>query len=190
MCVWDYIYVCVCETTFMYVCVRLHSCMWDYIYVCVFETTFMCVCLRLHSRMFVWTMCTNNLSNYEITKIKVVDLHELFNFGIHYFFNWNDLGVQILVRTCYFFKFQIWKVHILSNDKMTKIKVVDLDELNNFCIHHFYIWNHLGFENLVWTCQILNFKMCKTLLHPSLIKLKWWSMILEIFRKENHHIWS
>ena len=28
----------------------------------------------------------------------------------------------------------------LSNEEMTKIKVVDLDELNNFCIHHFYIF--------------------------------------------------
>ena len=98
----------------MYVCVRLHSCMcvWDYIHVC--KTTFMyvclklhlCVCLRLHSHMFVWTMCTKNLSNYEITKIKVVDLHELFNFGIHYFFNWNDLGVSNFGSNLSFFKFQ------------------------------------------------------------------------------------
>ena len=33
-------------------------------------------------------------------------------------------------------------------------------------------------------CQILNFKMCKTLSHPSLIKLKCWRMILEIFWKK------
>ena len=120
--------VSVRKTTFMYVCVRLHLCMcvWDYIHICVWdyinvcETTFMyvclklhlCVCLRLHSRMFVWTMCTKNLSNYEITKIKVVDLHELFNFGIHYFFSWNDLGVQIMVSTCLFSNFKIWKVQI------------------------------------------------------------------------------
>jgi len=37
-----------------------------------------------------------------------------------------------LVRTCDFLKFQIWKVQILSNDKMTKIKVVDLHDLYNF----------------------------------------------------------
>ena len=119
-------------------------------YVC--ETTFMYVCVRLHSCMFVWTMCTKNLTNYEITKIKVVDLHKLFNFGIHYFFSWNDLGVQILVRTCHFFKFQIWKVQILSNDKMTKIKVVDINELNNFVIHYFLCWNHFGSQIFVWTC--------------------------------------
>ena len=99
-------------------------------------------------------MYAKNLSNEEMTKIKVVDIHELKNFGIHHFLCWNQFGSQILVRTCHFLNFQIWKVEILSNDKMTKIKVVDLDELNNFCIHHFYIWNHLGFENLVWTCQI------------------------------------
>ena len=98
------------------------------------------------------------LSNNKMTKIKVVDINELNNFGIHHFLCWNHFGSQILVRTCHFLKFQIWKVQIFSNDKMTKIKVVDLDELNNFCIHHFFIWNHLGFENLVWTCQISNFK--------------------------------
>ena len=143
----------------------------------------MCVCLRLHSRMFVWTMCTKNLSNYEITKIKVVDLHELFNFGIHYFFSWNDLGSKLWFQLVFFqiSKFERFK---FSQMTRTKTKVVDLDELNNFCINHFYIWNHLGFENFVWTCQILNFKMCKTLSHPSLIKLKCWSMILETFRKK------
>ena len=80
----------------MYVRLHLCMCVWNYIYVC----------LRLHSRMFVWTMCTKNLSNYEITKIKVVDLHELFNFGIHYFFNWNDLGVSNFGSNLSFFKFQ------------------------------------------------------------------------------------
>jgi hypothetical protein len=30
-------------------------------------------------------MCTNTLSDKEMTKIKVVDLDELYNFGIHHF---------------------------------------------------------------------------------------------------------
>jgi len=85
-------------------------------------------------------MCAKNLSNEEMTKIKVVDIHELNNFGIHHFLCWNQFGSQILVRTCRFSKFQIWKVQILSNDKMTKIKVVDINELNNFGIHHFLCW--------------------------------------------------
>jgi hypothetical protein len=100
ICVWDYIQVCVFNTTFM--------CVWDYIYVSVFETTFMYVCLRLHSRMFLWTMCNKNLSNNKMTKIKVVYLDELNNFGIHYFFSWNNLGVQIMVWTCYFSNFKFW----------------------------------------------------------------------------------
>jgi ferredoxin-fold anticodon binding domain-containing protein len=95
------------------------------------------------SRFQIWNV--QILSNDKMTKIKVVDIHELNNFGIHHFLCWNQFGSQILVRTCRFSKFKNWKVQILSNDEMTKIKVVDLDELNNFCIHHFYIWNHLGF---------------------------------------------
>jgi hypothetical protein len=108
------------------------------------------------SKFQIWKV--QILSNNKMTKIKVVDIIELNNFGIHHFLCWNHFGSQILVRTYHFLKFQIWKVQILSNDKMTKIKVVDLDELNNFCIHHFCIWNNLGFEILIWTCQISNFK--------------------------------
>ena len=33
------------------------------------------------------TMFANTLSNKEMTKIKVVDLDEFYNFGIHQFFN-------------------------------------------------------------------------------------------------------
>ena len=68
---------------------------------------------------------------------------------------------QILVRTCRFSKFQIWKVQILSNDKMTKIKVVDNNELNNFSIHHFLCWNHFGSQILVWTCHFFKISNLK-----------------------------
>jgi hypothetical protein len=74
-----------------------------------------------------------------MTKIKVIDINELNNFGIHHFLCWNHFGTQILVRTCDFLKFQIWKVQILSNDKMTKIKVVDLHDLYNFDVYQILI---------------------------------------------------
>ena len=32
---------------------------------------------------------------------------------------------------------------------MTKIKVIDLDELYNFVVDDFFSWNHLVFENVV-----------------------------------------
>ena len=35
--------------------------------------------------------------------------------------------------------------NILSNDEVTKIKVVDRDEFNNFYVHDFCSWNHLRF---------------------------------------------
>ena len=49
-------------------------------------------------------MFTIILLDKEITKIKVVDLDELYNFGIHHFFSWNNLMVENLVITCHFFK--------------------------------------------------------------------------------------
>ncbi len=41
---------------------------------------------------------------------------------------------------------------------MTKIKVIDIDELYNFVVDDFFSWNHLLFENVVWSCHIFKFK--------------------------------
>ena len=41
---------------------------------------------------------------------------------------------------------------------MIKTKVIDIDELYNFVIDDFFIWNHLVFENIVWSCHNLKFK--------------------------------
>ena len=45
-----------------------------------------------------------------------------------------------------------------SDEEMTKIKVVDLDEFYNFYAHDFFSWNHLIFQNDVWSCHFLKFK--------------------------------
>jgi hypothetical protein len=70
-----------------------------------------------------------------MTNSEVVDFNELNNFSIHHVLYWNHFGFQNLVWTCHFLNFTMEKVQILSNNKMKKIKAVDLDELNNFCIH-------------------------------------------------------
>ena len=41
---------------------------------------------------------------------------------------------------------------------MTKIKVVDIDDLYNFVVDDFFIWNRLVFQNIVWSCHNLKFK--------------------------------
>ena len=46
----------------------------------------------------------------------------------------------------------------LSDEEMTKIKVIDFDELYNFVVDDFFIWNHLVFKNVVWSCHNLKFK--------------------------------
>ena len=52
----------------------------------------------------------------------------------------------------------------LSHEEVTKIKVVDSDEFNNFYVHDFYSWNHLKFQNLVWSCHLLKFKISTILI--------------------------
>ena len=52
-------------------------------------------------------MCAKNLSNEEITKIKVVDIHELNNFGIHRFYVEINLGLKFWFELAVFQNFQI-----------------------------------------------------------------------------------
>ena len=107
----------------------------------------------------LWIIFTNTLSNEEVAKIRVVDSDEFNNFYVHDFCSWNHLRFQNHVWSCRLLKFKIWTIQILSNEKMTKIKVVDSDVFNNFYIHHLYSWNHLVDENQVWSCHFLKFKI-------------------------------
>ena len=62
----------------------------------------------------------------------------------------------------------------LSHDEVTKIKVVDSEEFNNFYVHDFYCWNHLRFQNLVWSCHLVKFKIwtVQILSNENMIKIK------------------
>ena len=42
----------------------------------------------------------------------------------------------------------------LSDEEMTKIKVIDLEKLYNFVVDNFLIWNHFVKENYVWISKI------------------------------------
>ena len=58
-----------------------------------------------------------------------------------------------------FLIFKIWMVQTESHEKFFKIKVVDLVEIYNFYVLDFFIWHHLVFENLVWTCYFFEIKI-------------------------------
>ena len=131
--------------------------------------------MKLYERYVnLWTMCTNTLSDEEMTKIKVVDLDEYYNFYFHGFFSSNHLVFQNVVWIYRFLKFKFWIVQTKSHGKMTKIKVIDLDELYNFYIHDFFSWNHILFQNVVSSCNCLNFKfwIVQTKSHDKMTKIK------------------
>ena len=94
-----------------------------------------------------------------MTKIKVADSDVFNNFYIHHLYTWNHLVVENQVWSYHFLKFKIWTVQILLNKKMTKIKLIDSDEFNNFYVHDISSWNDLRFQNLVWSCHLLKFKI-------------------------------
>ena len=93
---------------------------------------------------------TNISSDEEITKIKVLDLDELFNFVVDDFFNWNHLVFENVVWSCHIFKFKFKLFKKILYIKMTKLKVVNLDKLYNFIVDIFSIWNHLLPVKLFW----------------------------------------
>ena len=79
----------------------------------------------------------------KFSKIKVVDLVEIYNFYVYDFFIWHHLVFENLVWTSHFLKFKFWIVQIKSHEKFYKIKVIDLDELYNFYVYNISILDHL-----------------------------------------------
>ena len=107
-------------------------------------------------------------------KIKVVHINEFYNFDIHEFFIWNHLLFQNIVLSWNYLNFKIWIVQTKSHDKMTKIKVVHVDEFYNFSIHEFFSWNYLLFQNIVssWNCLNFKFWIIQTKSHNKMTKIK------------------
>jgi hypothetical protein len=54
------------------------------------------------------------------------------------------------------FEFQI--VQTKLDGELTKIKVLDLDEIYNFIVDDFFIWNHLLAQNSIRISKSLKFK--------------------------------
>jgi hypothetical protein len=105
---------------------------------------------------------TITFSDKEMTKIKIVDLDQFYNFVVDDFFKWNHLVFQIVVWICHLLKFKIWIIQTESHEKMTKIKVVDLDELYNFRVHDFFhlksfLVSKSCLKFLFFEIQILNY---------------------------------
>ena len=46
----------------------------------------------------------------------------------------------------------------LTDEEMTQIKVIDLDELYHFVIDDFFSWNHLILKNVIRSYHNLKFK--------------------------------
>jgi hypothetical protein len=57
-----------------------------------------------------------------------------------------------------FSKFKLSIVQTKSDREMKNTKVVDIDELYNFVVDKFFIWNHYYPQNLVQNSCILKFK--------------------------------
>jgi hypothetical protein len=106
----------------------------------------------------LWTMYATTLLDGKMTKTNDIDLDEFYNFVVYDLFIWNHLLSKIYVRISHNLKFKFWIVQTKSDKKLIKTKVVDLDELYNFVVADFSIWNNLLFQNSIWSFSILKFK--------------------------------
>jgi len=78
-----------------------------------------------------------------MTKIKIVDLNEFYNFVVYNLFIWNHLLPKFYVWISHILKFKLRIVQTNSDGKMIKTKVIDLDELYNSVFADFSIWNNV-----------------------------------------------
>ena len=78
------------------------------------------------------------LPDEEMAKIKVIELDELYNFVGDNFFSWNHLLFEYVVWSCYIFRFKFKLFKKMLYRKLTKIKVIDIDELYNFVVDDFF----------------------------------------------------
>ena len=97
------------------------------------------ICLFLIFK--IWMVQTESHENF--SKIKVIDLVEIYNFYVHDFFIWHHLVFENLVWSSHFLKFKFWVVQTKSHEKFSKIKVVDHDEFYNFYVCNISILDHL-----------------------------------------------
>ena len=85
------------------------------------------------------------ISAKKVMKIKVVELIKIYNFYFGHLFirqSYSNLIHKFYVSLLQFMryvKFVNYVTITLSDEQMTKIKVIDLDELCNFYVHDFFI---------------------------------------------------
>ena len=82
-----------------------------------------------------WNLKIANLnhltfSNGKLTKTTIVYLDELNKLGIQNFSIWDNLGFRKIVCRRRNLKIIIWTIQTISNGKLTKTTIVDLDEFN------------------------------------------------------------
>jgi hypothetical protein len=109
------------------------------------------------------------ISNEKVVNYKVSKLIKIYNFYFDHLFI-RDYGSSIVYKSyislLYFMKQQERYVNFvnsvattISDEQMTKIKVVHLDEFYNFYVHDLFSWSHLIFQNHDWSCHFLKFKI-------------------------------
>lgn len=90
---------------------------------------------------------------------------------------------------------QLWTMYAttLLYEKMTKIKVISLDEFYNFVVDGFFIWNYLVSKNSVHNVHILKFKfwIVQTKSNEEMIQIKVVDLDgFDNFNVDNFFIWN
>ena len=82
---------------------------------------------------------TITLSDEEMTKIKVIDINELYNFVVDDFFSWSRSLIKNSIWSSQNLNFKFQIIQIESDGEMTKIKILHLDVFYNFDFGDFSI---------------------------------------------------
>lgn len=93
----------------------------------------------IYFKNYFWTF--NPRLGRDMTKIKPVDIKEIYNFAVDNSFIWNNLSLQNLVWICRILKSEFSSNLILSNDRNQMYKSCRDVQL---CWSQFFYWNHLS----------------------------------------------
>jgi hypothetical protein len=105
-----------------------------------------------------------------MTKTKVADLEEIYNFVVDNFFSWNHLSKKNYVWISH-----IWNLKFsISYRKTTKTKVVVLSDICNFAVENFIIWIRLGSQILISKSGEVIQEKCLCSLNISDFSVEWY----------------
>jgi hypothetical protein len=106
-----------------------------------------------------------NDQNKSYSSSEIIELCSWTILNLNYFCNEKYVWISSHLK--------IWIFQTTSNGETNQIKVVAIENLWNFVVYNFFIWNHIDYEKQSLNVSNLKFKFCK---RAQMDKLQTWKL--------------